>query len=104
MKHYVYAYFKKKGGFYTQPILNPYDKELIVELTHRTFLSNVGTPEHQEQAECELYYFGLFDDVSGKFDLLDHPEFLTSFVDVPDVQKEVIEDGGKENSQSIQKS
>lgn len=105
MKHYVYCYYKKKAGFFTQPVLNPYDTELIVDLTQRTFAANVGTPDHDAQSECDLYYLGQFEDVTGTFELLNHPEFLCSFVDKKvKKQKKVKVNVGKEDSISVQKS
>lgn len=82
MKKYIYGYRKIKGGFYTEPVTSPFDKEEIVELTQRAFLNNVGSKEHEDQKECELFYFGLFDDVQGCFELENKPVFLCNFQEV----------------------
>lgn len=82
MTLYVYSYYKKKGGFYTQPVLNNFDNEEIVQLSQRAFLMNKGSQEHEEQKECDLYALGTFDDVKGQFILNEKPVFLCSFVEV----------------------
>ena len=93
MMAYVYCYYNRKGGFYTAPVVNQFDKEEIVELSHQSFLTNVGTPEHLQQLEHDLYFLGLYDTKTGQFKLEIKPEFLTSFVEVTD-------DGRKESSES----
>lgn len=87
----VYCYYNRKAGFYTAPIVSPYDKDQIVELTHQSFIANVGSPEHLQQLEHDLYFLGLFDTKTGAFQLELKPEFLTTFT-------EVTEDGRKEDS------
>lgn len=91
MIRYVYAYLNKKAGFFTPPVNNQFDKEMIVELAQRAFVENKGSEEHEVQKNMDLYYFGTFDDVNGVFVTLEHPEFLCSFVE----EEEVKDDGGK---------
>ena len=81
MRSYVYCYYNRKGGFYTAPVINPYDTEKIVEMTQRTFRSNVGEVEHTLQLENDLYYLGMFDDETGEFIIDGKPQFLTNFVE-----------------------
>ena len=95
MKKYIYILRDKKLGAYDNPILRVDDVEHVVESYVRAL--KVCSPEEAVRArDMTLNYFGTFDDVTGKFDLLDHEEKLLDFEDyIP--RKEEAKDGGQSN-------
>ena len=71
----VYCYFDKKMSYYSLPIFKTEKKEEFTE-TFLRVLSSGKAELPVEMLDCDLYYLGVFDDKSGRFGLLEHPEFL----------------------------
>ena len=59
-----YCYFNRKGGFYTAPFFNQYDRNVMLELIERSF-NNATKDEKNFLLESDFVYIGKFDDHSG---------------------------------------
>lgn len=95
MKKYVYILRDKKLGAYENPILRVDDVEHVVESYVRG-LKLISPEEAVRARDMSLYYLGTFDDVIGKFELIEHEEKLLDFEDyIP--RKEEAKDGGQSN-------
>ena len=80
MKKYVYILRDKKLGAFENPILRVDDVEHVVESYVRG-LKLVSSEEAVRARDMALYYLGIFDDVTGKFELLEREEKLLDFED-----------------------
>lgn len=82
MKIYVYCARDKKLGAYQFPEYKTEDKEHIAEGTARSLkVVQVEAIEKARLRDQALYFMGSFDDVKGKFDLLEEPEKLIDYED-----------------------
>ena len=80
MKLYIFARRDKKLQAFDLPYYKREDVEHEVEGVSRG-LKFVKPEERARAADLALYYLGSFDDVKGKFDLLEEPEKLIDFED-----------------------
>ena len=82
MKLYVYCARDKKLGAYQVPEYKTEDPEHVSEGTARSLkVVAFETIEKARLKDQALYFFGTFDDVKGKFDLLEEPEKLIDYED-----------------------
>lgn len=79
MKLHCYCYYNRKGGFYTAPFFNQYDKEIMLQLLERS-VATASKDEKTFLEECDFCYVGQFDDQSG-LAVLNKPEFLRNFAE-----------------------
>lgn len=71
----IYAFRNKKLKCYANPYFSQDKKENVETNMSRSLLS--GGPEMRlKYKNLSLYYFGKFDDDSGKYDLLETPELI----------------------------
>ena len=80
MKTYIYCVRDKKLGAYDAPHFKNEDQEHVVEMTARS-LKLIPADKISRAADQALYFLGMFDDVQGKFELLDQPEKLLDYED-----------------------
>lgn len=80
MKKYIYCVRDKKLGAYDSPHYSNDDAEHMSEGIARE-LKRIKPEDISRAADCALYYMGKFDDISGKFELLDEPEKLIDYED-----------------------
>lgn len=93
MKKYVIVLRDKKLGAFGDPVFKVEDVEHIVELVSRS-LKDIESGQRAKAADQALYYLGTYDDISGKFDLLDQPEKLLDYEDfIP--RLELADESGK---------
>ena len=77
----VFAYRNKAIQAYAQPIYDDRSKEVVAESVSRSLvLADAKAKENIKS--CDFYYFGTFDDKTGKYDLLDQPELLVNCGDI----------------------
>lgn len=70
----VYAILDKAADTYSRPFVYATDAVAIRELS-----GEVRNPEsiyNKHTRDFSLYYFGTYDDMSGRFDLLPEPRFV----------------------------
>ena len=91
MKLYVYSVRDKKLGAYGAPRFANDDSEHMSEGVARD-LKRIKPEQIDEAADCALYYLGKFDDISGKFELLDQPEKLIDYEDYVPRKKDLKDD------------
>lgn len=71
----IYSFRNKKLKCYANPFFSQEKKENMEVNMGRSLLA--GGPEMRlKYKNLSLYYFGKFDDDSGKYDLLDTPELI----------------------------
>ena len=96
MKIYIYCARDKKLGAFQNPEYKTEDKEHIAEGTARSLkVVQVGAIEKARLRDQALYFMGSFDDVKGKFDLLDEPEKLLDYEDYLPRKEELHGEGEK---------
>jgi len=82
MKVYVYCSRDKKLGAFQTPEFKTEDPEHVSEGTARALkvvpIENIEKARLRDQA---LYHLGSFDDLKGKFELLEEPEKLIDYED-----------------------
>lgn len=94
MKKYIFILRDKKLGAFENPIFRVDDKEHVVESYVRG-LRMISSEEIARARDMSLYYLGDFDDVEGRFNLLEREEKLLDFEDyIP--RKEESKDGKRE--------
>lgn len=72
----VYVMRDRVVGAYNKPFYDNLDREDFVETIKRVVLHD---PKGQAVLrDCDLYLLGSYDDKTGKFDLLDDPDFIVS--------------------------
>ena len=82
MKVYVYCARDKKLCAYQQPEYKVEDPEHVSEGTARALkVAQVDVIEKARLRDQALYFLGQFDDITGKFELLDEPEKLLDYED-----------------------
>lgn len=93
MKLFIYCARDKKLGAYQVPEYKTEDPEHISEGTARSLAVVQGeTIEKARLKDQALYFMGYFDDVKGKFELLEEPQKLIDYEDyLP--RKESVSDG-----------
>lgn len=97
MKLYVYCVRDKKLGAFDAPHFAHDDSEHMSESIARE-LKRIKAEEISRAADCALYFMGIFDDISGKFELLDEPEKLIDYEDYVPRKTEVISHGSREET------
>ena len=96
MKVYIYCARDKKLGAYQIPEYKTEDKEHIAEGTARSLkVVQVEAIEKARLRDQALYYMGYFDDLKGKFVLLDEPEKLLDYEDYLPGKDELHGENGK---------
>lgn len=90
----IYVTKNKLGGFYNTPIFTPFDKEDMKRSFIRLNLVDHEGFKKNQYNECDLYYVGEYDDVTGKLSILDDYEFLIDGRDLY-TQVEGMRNGGK---------
>lgn len=70
----VYNVKDSKGGFYLMPFYVHSEEEALRFM--RNSVLDVTHPFAKNPEDFDLYYLGEFDDITGKFDLLDSPAHL----------------------------
>lgn len=60
------------------PTFGDTPKEQVGASLSRYCMQNEDAARKAHYDECDLYYFGEFDDNAGKFNLMDQPEFVIS--------------------------
>lgn len=93
MKQYIYANYNRLGDFYCGMMFdqtNPDD----MKVSYRQIVCNLDEKALSFLKECELYYLGEFDNVTGE--IIAKKEFMLNCGDVIDqvlsVKGKVIED------------
>lgn len=88
MKKFVFVLRDKKLGAFGDPVCKVEDVEHVVELVSRS-LKDVPIEQRAKSRDQALYYLGTYDDISGKFDLLEQPDKLLDYEDfVPRLESE----------------
>lgn len=77
----VFVYRNKKMGCYTNPIFIQENEE-NTEVNMTRAIIAAGKEESKKYKSLALYKLGTFDDVKGKFELLDEPELLVDCDDI----------------------
>lgn len=80
MKLYIYCYKDKKIGAYQAPKFDNQDKEHITESVIRSCAYFNDATEAAKARDLSLYYFGIYDDITAKFELVE-PEKLVDLED-----------------------
>ena len=86
MKLYIYTLRDKKLQSYEPPVFKDDEPARTTEKTARG-LKLIGEADKGRARDMSLYYLGLFDDQTGKFELLEHEEKLLDYEDY--IQSEV---------------
>lgn len=73
---FVYSYFNKKVGVYQDPFNQAIAPDMFPKLVQRSVVMNPKSAADQHLYECDLYFLGEFDEVTGSYTLKDKPEFL----------------------------
>jgi len=76
MEKKIYSVFDIKGKVYTRPFFMNYHGEALREFGDA--VQDEKTRFHAHPEDYQLFYLGEFDDVSGIFTSLPHPENLGS--------------------------
>ena len=82
MKYFVYNYFDVNLKVFDAPIITTEAPDVFVEKVKRT-LKTVKPFDYQFAKDKKLFYFGVFDDVKGGFELVDKTCILTTNDDLP---------------------
>lgn len=72
MKLEIYSVYDGKASFYLQPVYMQSRGHAV-----RSFMDNANDKTHflgKTPEDFTLFYLGTFDDIDGKFDLLNTPE------------------------------
>lgn len=62
---FVYGYYNKKAGAYEDPFISPIAKDMFPKLVARGVVLNQEEARKSHKFECDLFYFGTFDEVKG---------------------------------------
>lgn len=73
----IFSLYNKKVGFYNPPTFSQMQKDAVGTNLIRYCQMNPLEAKKAHYDECELYYLGEFDDVSGQLHLIEKPEFVT---------------------------
>lgn len=81
MEHYIIATRDKKLGAYDMPLR--FETQDVEHITESFIRSAKLSPENMisQVADRSVYYLGIFDDITGKFKLLDEAEKLLDLED-----------------------
>lgn len=74
----MYAILDKVGGFYSNPFFmasHGLARRALMETAQ-----DMSTTVARHPADFALYYFGSMDNVTGRFELNNHPEFLCTAI------------------------
>lgn len=80
MKKFVYGVFDKVSGQYGVPVMLDEVPNMVVAVC-RWFdhgLSNIPADANRVASDYDLFEFGMFDPVTGQFDLFEKPKFMVS--------------------------
>ena len=72
----IYCLRNKLVGAYEIPTYNEADKDSMTFQFRKAIILDPNKAKEMHLNECELYYLGSFDQLSGTFYLLEKPEFL----------------------------
>lgn len=73
----IFSMYNKKVGFYNPPTFSQMTKDAVGTNLIRFCKLNPSKAKEAYYQECELYYLGEFDEITGECHLLDKPEFIT---------------------------
>lgn len=92
MKIFVYAYYSKVVSAYQSPIFSQFDKDRFVPQLTRMVMTTTSDETLLGLQDLDLYWIGLFDDQTGLFDSLPHPEWLISCSSLLERRKQALID------------
>jgi len=92
MKIFVYAYYSKVVSAYQSPIFSQFDKDRFVPQLTRMVMTTSSDETLLGLQDLDLYWIGLFDDQTGLFDSLVHPEWLISCSSLLERRKQALID------------
>ena len=92
MKIFVYAYYSKVVSAYQSPIFSQFDKERFVPQLTRMVMTTSSDETLLGLQDLDLYWIGMFDDQTGLFDSLVHPEWLISCSSLLERRKQALID------------
>lgn len=81
MKHSIYCFRDKKLGIYLIPEYSTDEKEVRVEKVIRSTKSVDKPEEIIKVRDMSFYLMGYYEDVDGKFEILELPEKLLDLED-----------------------
>lgn len=91
MEKYMYLYRDKVMQSFSCPVFQDMDSEHFKETVARS-CKLVKPEEYAEVKDKSLYFIGSFDDITGKFSLLEEPVKLLDLEDYVPSREEILED------------
>lgn len=76
MKKYIYSQHDEKADFYNHPMISEIEPDAFKANVERSIVLCRDAAKLSAIADCKLLYLGTFDDVSGKFEILEEPQKL----------------------------
>ena len=76
MKKYIYSQHDEKAEFFNHPMISEVEPEAFKSNIERSIKLCRDAKQLSAIADCKLLLLGTFDDVSGKFDILEVPQKL----------------------------
>lgn len=80
MKQYLFAWKDKKTGSFEKLFQEVKELEVVKEEVTRS-LTKCSKKEYKLSKDFSLYYFGIFDDKVGSFEIIE-PEFVLDAADI----------------------
>lgn len=91
MKLNILFFYNKKIECYTQPIFDDHDVNVASEQLSRSLVIEKDVAKVIPYKNLKLYHLGVFDDQTGKIDLLSKPELILDCSEIVEKRPDYVE-------------